>query len=115
MLVIGDVELDDRRLLGQPLGDPLAQRQRPPEVGQDDGGALLLRDPRGGERDRGLGQHARDQDLLAVENAHQCPIPSPPSTGTRAPVMYAAASLARNRTTPATSSTSAYRPSGTCA
>ena len=28
-----------------------------------------------------------DQDGLAVEDAHQCPIPSPPSTGIRAPVM----------------------------
>ena len=88
VLGVGDVELDDRRLLRQPLGDPLAQRQRPPEVGQDDGGALLLRDARRREGDRRLGQHAGDQDRLALEDAHaQCPIPSPPSTGTTAPVM----------------------------
>ena len=87
MLGVGDVELDDGRLLRQPLGDPLAQRQRPPEVGEDEGGALLLGEPGRGEGDRRLGQHAGDQDLLALENAHQCPIPSPPSTGTTAPVM----------------------------
>ena len=33
-------------------------------------GTLLLGEPRGGERDRRLGQHAGDQDLLALENAH---------------------------------------------
>jgi hypothetical protein len=87
VLGVGHVELDDRRLLRQPLGDPLAQRERPAVVGQDDGGALLLGDPRHREGDRLLGQHARDEDLLALQNAHQCPIPSPPSTGTTAPVM----------------------------
>jgi hypothetical protein len=50
VLGVRHVELDDRRLLRQPLGDPLAQRQAPAEVGQDDGGALLLRDPRRSRR-----------------------------------------------------------------
>src|SRR5262249_45340221 len=44
----------------------------------------------------------------------QCPMPRPPSTGMTAPVMYAAASPARNVTTAATSSGVAIRPSGTC-
>jgi hypothetical protein len=87
VLGVGDVELDDRRLLRQSLGDPLAQRHGPAEVRQDDGGALLLRQARRRVGDRRLGQYARDQDLLAFQNAHQCPIPSPPSTGTTAPVM----------------------------
>jgi hypothetical protein len=88
VLGVRDVELDDGGLLRQPLGDPLAQRQRATEVGQHDGGALVLGEPGGGERDRRLGQHAGDEDLLALEDpAHQCPIPSPPSTGTIAPVM----------------------------
>ena len=41
-------------------------------------------------------------------------MPSPPSTGSTAPVMYPAASEARNLTVAATSSSSPKRPSGTC-
>src|SRR5699024_11957801 len=62
-----DVQLDHGCLLGQALRDPLAQRQGPPEVGEDDGGALLLGQPRGGEGDGRLGEYPGDQDLLALE------------------------------------------------
>ena len=88
VLVVGDVELEHRRLGRQPLGDPLGDAQRPAEVRDQHGRALLLRDPRHGEADGGVHRHAGDQDPLAVENCPcQCPIPSPPSTGMTAPVM----------------------------
>jgi hypothetical protein len=50
VLVAGHVELDHRRFLRQPLGDPLDQRQ-PAEAGEHHGGAGLLGDLRGREGD----------------------------------------------------------------
>ena len=66
VLGVGDVKLDDRRQLGQPLGDPLDQAE-PPEAGQHDCRALLLRDPGDVEGDRRIGEHAGDQDPLTVQ------------------------------------------------
>jgi hypothetical protein len=68
VLGVGDVQLDQRRRLGQPLGDPLDQRQ-PPVPGEHDGGALLLGQPGHRERDRGVGDDAGDQQTLAGEQS----------------------------------------------
>ena len=51
---------------------------------------------------------------LVGRTRRQCPIPSPPSTGITAPLMYAASGPARKRTTCATSSGVANRPVGIC-
>ena len=105
MLLVGDVELEHRRLGRQPLGDPPGDAERPAEVGDQHRRALLLGDLRGREADRGVQRDAGDQDPLAVEDAHavvlllvvrchvgiaavaQWPMPRPPSTGMTAPVM----------------------------
>ncbi len=70
---------------------------RPGSAGRSRSGRRVapcfLRDPRHVEGDRGVGEHAGDQDPLAVEYAHrrvllrQWPMPRPPSTGMTAPVM----------------------------
>jgi hypothetical protein len=70
--LVGDVELEHRRLLRQPLGDALGDPERPAEVGDQHRGALLLRDPRRGEADRAVHRHAGDEDALAVEDSHVC-------------------------------------------
>ena len=62
----GHVQLDDRRRLRQFACHPLDQRH-PAEAGQDDVGALLLRDLRHRECDRGIRDHAGDQQALAIE------------------------------------------------
>jgi hypothetical protein len=64
--LVRDIELDDRRRLGQALGDALDQRH-PAEAGQHHRRALLLRHARDRERDRGIGDHARNQQPLAVQ------------------------------------------------
>ena len=52
---------------GQAPRDPLGETHRPPKAGQDDLGARLLGHPSHGVGDRVIGQHAGDEDLLAVE------------------------------------------------
>jgi hypothetical protein len=63
----GDVELDDRRLARQALGDAGGEARRAPEGGQDDLRALLGGDAGHGVRDRLVGQHAGDEQGLALE------------------------------------------------
>ena len=75
VLLVGDVELEHRRLGREPLGDPPGDAERAAEVGDEHGGALLLRDLRGREADRGVHRHAGDQDPLAVENARIMSVP----------------------------------------
>ena len=102
--VIGvrDVELDDRSLRGQPTRDDLREAELAAERGEHHLGALLLREARDVERDRAVGQDAGDEELLALSrpmvvssscegSEGQWPMPRPPSTGSTAPVMYAAA------------------------
>ncbi len=60
------VKLEHGRRVGQPLRDPLDQRQ-PAEAGEHDSRAFLLRDPGHVESDRGVGQHSGDENPLAVE------------------------------------------------
>ena len=87
VLGVGDVELDDGRLLRQPLGDPLAQRQA--------GRSWTARRWRPAPARACAAANAIDASVstpvtrifLPSRIAHQCPIPSPPSTGTTAPVM----------------------------
>jgi len=74
LALVGDVQLDDGRRVGQPLGDPLHQAE-PAEPGQHQPGSLLLGDPRYMEGDRGVGEHARHQDSLAVQDSHRCSFP----------------------------------------
>ena len=71
---------------GNFFGDPLDQRH-PPEAGQHDLRALLLRHTGHRERYRSVGDHPGDQQPLAVEKSHQIPIPRPPSTGSTTPLM----------------------------
>ncbi len=72
--LVGDVELDDRCGLGQPPGDDLRDAHRAPERGEHHLGALLLRDARHVEGDRGVGEHAGDEQALAVQKSH-VPVP----------------------------------------
>ena len=69
LIRVGHVQLDHRRRLRQPLGDPLHQAE-PAEPGEHHRRALLLRDPGHVERDRGVGEHPGDQDPLAVQDSH---------------------------------------------
>ena len=81
VLVAGHVQLEHRRRRGQPLGDPLHQAE-PPEAGQHDGRALLLRHPRHVERDRGVRDDPGDQDPLARQDSHPSLTPMVISTFT---------------------------------
>src|SRR5690606_33719456 len=100
VLVVGDVQFENRRGFGQPLSDPLHERE--PTVSREDhGGPLLLAQPCHVEGGGGGGQDAGDQDAFAFENSRalsrswtggwcgqsQWPMPRPPSTGMTAPVM----------------------------
>jgi hypothetical protein len=58
---------------GQTLGDDLGDLHLPTEAREDDLGSLLLCDAGGGEGDRGLGEHAGDEDALSVKNSHGGP------------------------------------------
>ncbi|GAA2907023.1 hypothetical protein GCM10020220_115300 [Nonomuraea rubra] len=69
VLVVLDVELQDRRRGGQALGDALHQAEAA-EAGQDDGGALLLGQLGHRESDGGVRQDTGHEDPLAFENAH---------------------------------------------
>ena len=66
VLLVLHVELQQRRRLGQPVGDALDQ-PHPVEPGQHQLGARLLRDLRDVERDRRVGDDPRDEDALALE------------------------------------------------
>ena len=70
VLLVGHVELDHLRRCGQPPGDGLGDLHGASERGQHDLGALLLRDLRDMEGDRAVHEDARDEELLAFENAH---------------------------------------------
>jgi hypothetical protein len=72
VLLVLHVQLDHGRGLGQPLGDPLDQGH-PAEAGEHHGRALFLRHPGGVERDRGVGDHAGDEQSLAVEQTGHVP------------------------------------------
>jgi hypothetical protein len=72
VLLVRDVELDDRGRLGETLGDGLGDLHRPAEGGEHDRGALLLRDLRDVERDRAVHEDAGDEELLAFEDSHAC-------------------------------------------
>ena len=69
LALVGHVELEHGRRVGQPPGDPLHQAE-PAEPGQHDPRALLLGDARDVERDRRVGENPGDQDPLAVQDAH---------------------------------------------
>ena len=56
--------------VGQLAGGALRERQAPPGAGEDDLGALLLREAGDAERERGVGEDAGDEDALAVEEGH---------------------------------------------
>ena len=68
VLLILDVELEQRRLLRQPVGDALDQ-PHPVETGEHQLGAGFLRDFRDVERDRRVGDDPRDQDAFAFEQS----------------------------------------------
>ena len=98
VLLVLHVELEQRRLLGQPVGDALDQ-PHPVETGEHQFGAGLLGDLGDVERDRRVGDDPRDEDALAFEKSchvqvllsfvtmSQWPMPMPPSTGITAPEM----------------------------
>ena len=92
MFLVLHVELDQRGLCRQPVGDALDQPQ-PVESGQHQFGALLLGHPGDVERDRRVGDDPGDQDPFTFEQSchirpfPQCPMPMPPSTGITAPEM----------------------------
>ena len=73
MLVVGHVELEHRRLgSGSRLAIRLVMPSARPKLEISTVGALLLRDLRRREADRGVHRDAGDQDPLAVEDAHVC-------------------------------------------
>src|SRR5690606_17209981 len=124
VLLVGHVQLDDRRGLRQPLRDPFHQPE-PAVAGEHDLRTLLLRHLGDVEAQRGVGDDTGDEQALALEESHgslpivvwcsgQWPMPRPPSTGMTAPVTYPAPSEPSHVTAEATSSGLAYRPSGTC-
>ena len=95
VLLVLHVELEQRRLLRQPVGDALDQLH-PVETGEHQFRTGLLRDLGDVECDRRVRDDPRDEDPLAFENAcHiqilfwklQWPMPMPPSTGMTAPAM----------------------------
>ncbi|CPU64175.1 Uncharacterised protein [Mycobacteroides abscessus] len=73
VVVVRDVELHDGRLDRQALREGLRELHLAAERGEHDLGTLLLREPRRVERDRGVGEHSRDEELLAVEQTHRFP------------------------------------------
>ena len=72
VLLVLHVELDHRRRLRQPLGDPLDEAH-PAEAGQHDGGALFLGDLGRVERDRRVGDHTGDEQALTLEQTGHLP------------------------------------------
>ena len=90
--LIGHVELEHRCRLRQPPGYPRRDAEASPEAREHNGCALLLRESGDREGDRGLREHTRDEQALALNDSwhgrpsFQWPIPRPPSTGMTAPV-----------------------------
>ena len=68
VLLILDIQLEQRRLLRQPVGDALNQLH-PVESGEHQLGTGLLRNLRDVERDRRVGDDPRDQDAFAFEQS----------------------------------------------
>ncbi len=69
VLLVLHVELEQRRLLREPVGDPLDQ-PHPVEPGEYQLGARLLGDLGDVEPDRGVGDDPRDEDPLALQKCH---------------------------------------------
>ena len=67
---VGDVELQHIRRLRQLASGALGEREATPGAGEDHLRALFLREPRHAERERGVGEHAGDEDPLAIEEGH---------------------------------------------
>ena len=67
---IGHVQLEDRRRRGELAGGPLGERQPPAGPGEHDLGALGLGQLGHTERERRVGEDARDDDVLALEKTH---------------------------------------------
>ena len=76
------VELEHVDAVAELAGGALGERQRPPGAGQHDLGALVQRDLRHAERQRRIGHHTGDHDLLALEQSHARQ-PSPARLGRR--------------------------------
>ena len=73
-----DVELVHVDAVAELAGRALRERQRPPGPGQHDVGTLVDGDPGDPVRQRRVGQHAGDHDLLALEQSHaRQPTPVP--------------------------------------
>ena len=66
----GDVELEHLDVAAELAGRARRQAEAPAGAGEDDLGALGLGDPGDGVRQRGVGEHAGDHDVLAVEETH---------------------------------------------
>ena len=105
VLGVGDVELDHRRLgSGSRLGDPLGDAERPAEVRDQHGRALLLRDLRATAKPIEVSivtpaTRIRLPSRMPMSSSPSCrvvrlvggrvgqwPMPRPPSTGITAPV-----------------------------
>ena len=71
VLLVLHVELEQRRLLRQPVGDALDQLH-PVEAGEHQLGARFLRDLGDVERDRRVGDDPRDEDAFAFEQSCHC-------------------------------------------
>ena len=66
----GDVELEHVDAVAELAGRALGQAQRPAGTGEHDVGTLVEREAGDAERQRRIGEHAGDHDLLAVEQTH---------------------------------------------
>ena len=66
----GDVDLEHFGLAGKLSGRSLGQRQGPTGTGEDDLGPFLLGQLGHGEGQRGIGEHAGDEESLAIEESH---------------------------------------------
>src|SRR5699024_6248906 len=73
IVFVRGVEFDDLRGDRQALGDHLSDLHLTAEAREDDLGSLLLCEAGGGEGDRGLGEHAGDENALSVEDSHGGP------------------------------------------